>query len=115
MEDQLPVGKFSMLELYTAIRELPRKQTSECKDCKSEFYYPSLSIYSKCPQCGKKYKVRSFGAYSERQDIIQIVMIWLGLDEGYFPDDDSEPDWFEWDDYFDYKPNNPDDTSNDIV
>ena len=78
MVDQLRISREDYLDTIREIHKLPRTRNTKCLDCGTSFSYLTLDTYVKCPNCSRQTKVRSFGGYSEPQEIIEAVLAWLG-------------------------------------
>ncbi len=74
----LPISHDEFNDIYEALKVLPKISKAKCKKCNQDFEYASILIYAKCPGCGEKYKMRSYGAYEEVEDLIVLVLDWLG-------------------------------------
>lgn len=74
----LPLDRKQFRELFDAIRKVPRTRHWVCTKCGKENESSAVSIYSNCFACGTQYKIRSFGAYDEVEDLIDLVLSWLG-------------------------------------
>ena len=62
-------------ELLEAIRTFPWQR--EVEHCGLRVSVPAFDIYSECPQCGSRIKVRSFSAAVETEDVFDAVFEWM--------------------------------------
>jgi hypothetical protein len=62
-------------ELLEAIRSFPARR--EVEHCGVRIGVDPFEYYAQCPQCGSRFKVRSFSAQSEIEDIFDAVFEWL--------------------------------------
>lgn len=62
--------------LMDAIRTFPLER--EVEHCGKKTTVSPFDIYSTCPQCQVRVKVRSFAAVSEIEDVFDAVFEWLG-------------------------------------
>lgn len=88
-------------EIYQALRKLPRFHTITCGGCSAAIRHIPPAIYATCPKCGRRSKMRSYCAGPDIEDIIDLVVIWLGTG----PERDAimaqiDDDWSAWDNYF---------------
>jgi predicted nucleic acid-binding Zn-ribbon protein len=62
-------------ELIEAIRQFPN--TREVTHCGTTFSVSPLAIYTDCPHCGQRLKLRSFAGVPEIEDAIDAVLKWM--------------------------------------
>jgi hypothetical protein len=63
------------VELIEAIKSLPLRR--EVQHCGSTFRVASpFAIYTTCPRCGQRIKVRAFSAAPEVEDVFDAVFAW---------------------------------------
>lgn len=62
--------------LIDAIRTFPLER--EVEHCGKKFSVSPFDIYSTCPHCQVRVKVRSFAAVAEIEDVFDAVIEWLG-------------------------------------
>jgi len=61
--------------LIEAIKSLPLRR--EIEHCGSKLVVSPFDIYTTCPQCGARIKLRSFTAYFEVEDVFDAVFEWM--------------------------------------
>lgn len=62
-------------ELIEAIRSFPVERETE--HCGRTFTVSSFDFYATCPQCGTRFKVRSFSGGGELEDVFDAVFEWM--------------------------------------
>jgi hypothetical protein len=62
-------------ELLEAITTFPVRR--EVHHCGTTFTAPSLDLYSTCPTCGARLKLRSFSGVPELEDVFDAVLAWM--------------------------------------
>ena len=96
----LPINHEDFKEVYKGLRALPRTREYTCS-CGAKTHYSTLAIYVECPKCGNRPKVRGLSASNEIQDLIIMVVCWLGMDHLLNHPYEDQQDWVEfYDDYF---------------
>jgi hypothetical protein len=63
------------IDLIEAIRAFPVRR--EIEHCGTRIAVDPFEFYATCPQCGTRFKVRSFGATTEIEDIFDAVFEWM--------------------------------------
>lgn len=62
-------------DLIEAIESLPLRR--EVSHCGATFPVSPFDIYADCPRCGHRFKVRSFTAGLEIEDVFDAVFDWM--------------------------------------
>jgi len=62
-------------ELIEAIRSFPVERETE--HCNQKFQVSPFDFYATCPQCGTRFKLRSFSAVTEIEDVFDAVFEWM--------------------------------------
>ncbi len=62
-------------ELAEAIRAFPSQRIVE--HCGTNWSVSPFDIYTSCPQCGAKIKLRAFSACGEIEDLFDAVFEWM--------------------------------------
>ncbi len=62
-------------DLIEAMRSL--KAVRHVSHCDQMVEVPIFEIYATCPTCGEEFKVRSFGATAEIEDLFDTVFEWM--------------------------------------
>jgi hypothetical protein len=69
-------------DLIEEIRVLPRTKSFTC--CGRTMDVSTLDMYAQCPTCGKRSKLRGYGAIgTEIQDVIDAVLRWMGTGQEF--------------------------------
>ena len=63
------------LELIDAIHAFPVEHETE--HCNQRFRVSPFDFYAICPQCGTRFKVRSFAGVTELGDVFDAVFEWM--------------------------------------
>lgn len=62
-------------DLIDAVRNFPTHRN--VTHCGSTFSVPPFEHYANCPQCGERFKLRSFSAHQEIEDVFDAVFEWM--------------------------------------
>lgn len=66
--------------MWDWIRAEPKTRPVTCRSCKTTRAVPALTVYDDCPSCGRRTKLRSYGAMgTEREDVLDAAREWLGV------------------------------------
>jgi len=69
----------SFASLIEMINKLPHERAFICPKCGRRDAVNVLSIYTDCPQCSTRQKLRGYGAVGgEVEDVIDAVLKWMG-------------------------------------
>jgi ribosomal protein S27E len=106
MPDYLPLNHIEFKEVFEALKTLPQFRECCCPNCETTFSYATIAVHVTCPSCGTSVKTRCFGGYEEIQDLILLVLDWLGshntrdtiLKE--FDSFEESGDLASWDEFF---------------
>lgn len=61
--------------LLEAIAAFPVRR--EVRHCETTFTTGPFAVYATCPACGARFKVRSFSANPEIEDVFDAVFTWM--------------------------------------
>jgi predicted nucleic acid-binding Zn-ribbon protein len=62
-------------QLIDAIRTFPVERETE--HCNHKFAVSPFDVYATCPDCGTRFKVRSFSSAAELEDVFDAVFEWM--------------------------------------
>ncbi|MBN1800397.1 MAG: hypothetical protein JW891_02770 [Candidatus Lokiarchaeota archaeon] len=68
-------------EIFEKLKKLPKKTEKFCPNCTKSFDFSPILIYATCPNCKYEFKTRAFSGYIELEDVIVMILDWLGKGE----------------------------------
>ena len=69
----------SFATLIDKIKKLPHERIFVCPKCGWHGAASILSIYTDCPQCSTRLKLRGYGAIGDEvEDVVDAVLAWMG-------------------------------------